>query len=61
MVIAMFKHNDSEYFSVSIRALIQHKDMIFFTSLGNASVDMMRSYDRLISTIGFPIWVSWHL
>ena len=31
------------------------------TSIGNPIVEMRRSYDRLISTIGFPILVRWHL
>ena len=31
------------------------------TSIGNPIVEMRRSYDRLISTMGFPILVRWHL
>ena len=31
------------------------------TSIGNPIVEIRRSYDRLISTIGFPIPVRWHL
>ena len=32
-----------------------------FTSIGNLIVEIRRSYDRLISTMGFPILVRWHL
>ena len=31
------------------------------TSIGNLIVEIRRSYDRLISTMGFPILVRWHL
>ena len=31
------------------------------TSIGNLIVEIRRSYDRLISTIGFPILIRWHL
>ena len=31
------------------------------TSIGNPIVEIRRSYDRLISTMEFPIWVRWHL
>ena len=31
------------------------------TSIGNAIVEIRRSYDRLISTMRFPILVRWHL
>ena len=31
------------------------------TSIGNPIVEMRRSYDGLISTMGFPILVRWHL
>ena len=31
------------------------------TSLGNPIVEIRRSYDRLISTMGFPVLVRWHL
>ena len=31
------------------------------TSIGNPIVEIRRSYDRLISTMGFPIPVIWHL
>ena len=31
------------------------------TSIGNPIVAIRRSYDRLISTMGFPILVRWHL
>ena len=31
------------------------------TSIGNPIVGIRRSYDRLISTMGFPILVRWHL
>ena len=31
------------------------------TSIGNHIVEIRRSYDRLISTMGFPILVRWHL
>ena len=30
-------------------------------SIGNPIVEIRRSYDRLISTMGFPILVRWHL
>ena len=30
------------------------------TSVGNPIVEIRRSYDRLISTMGFPILVRWH-
>ena len=30
------------------------------TSIGNPTVEIRRSYDRLISTMGFPILVRWH-
>ena len=31
------------------------------TSIGNPTVEIRWSYDRLISTVGFPILVRWHL
>ena len=31
------------------------------TSIGNPIVEIRRSYDRLISTMGFPILLRWHL
>ena len=31
------------------------------TSIGNPIVEIRRSYDRLISTMGFPLLVRWHL
>ena len=31
------------------------------TSIGNPIVEIRRSYDHLISTMGFPILVRWHL
>ena len=31
------------------------------TSIGNSIVEIRRSYDRLISTMGFPILIRWHL
>ena len=31
------------------------------TSIGNPIVEIRRSYDRLISTMGFPILVRWYL
>ena len=31
------------------------------TSIGNPIVEIRWSYDRLISTMGFPILVTWHL
>ena len=31
------------------------------TSIGTPIVEIRRSYDRLISTMGFPILVRWHL
>ena len=31
------------------------------TSIGNLIVEIRRSYDRLIPTMGFPILVRWHL
>ena len=31
------------------------------TSIGNPIVEKRRSYDRLISTMGFPILARWHL
>ena len=31
------------------------------TSIGNPIVEIRRSYDRLISTLGFPILLRWHL
>ena len=31
------------------------------TSIGNPAVEIRRSYDRLISTMGFPILLGWHL
>ena len=31
------------------------------TSIGNTIVEIRRSYDRLISTMGFPIPVRWHI
>ena len=31
------------------------------TSIGNPIVEIRRSYDRLVSTMGFPIPVRWHL
>ena len=41
-------------------ALIQFK-MCHLTSIENPIVEIRRSYDRLISTMGFPILVRWHL
>ena len=31
------------------------------TSIGNPIVKIRRSYDRLISTMGFPVLVRWHI
>ena len=31
------------------------------TTIGNPTVEIRRSYDHLISTMGFPILVRWHL
>ena len=31
------------------------------TSIGNLIVEIRRSFDSLISTMGFPILVRWHL
>ena len=42
-------------------ALIQYKDIVLPLSKGNPIVEIRRSYDRLISTMGFPILVRWHL
>ena len=33
----------------------------YLTSIGNPIVEIRRSYDRLISTMGFPIPVRWYL
>ena len=33
----------------------------YLTSIGNPIVEIRRSYDGLISTMGFPILVRWHL
>ena len=33
----------------------------YLTSKGNPIVDIRRSYDHLISTMGFPLLVRWHL
>ena len=33
----------------------------YLTSIGNPIVEIRRSYDRLISTMGFPILARWHL
>ena len=33
----------------------------YFTSVGNPIVEIGRSYDRLISTMGFPVLVRQHL
>ena len=42
--------------------LIQYKDDILpVTSIGNPIAEIRRSYDRLISAMGFPILVRWHL
>ena len=38
-----------------------HFNKCHFTSIGNPIVEIRRSYDRLISTMGFPILVRWHL
>ena len=42
------------------RAPIQYKDAIL-PVYENPIVEIRRSYDRLISTMGFPILVRWHL
>ena len=42
-------------------APIQYKDDILLVSIGNPIVEIRRSYDRLISTMGFPIPVRRHL
>ena len=34
---------------------------MLLTSIGNPIVELRRSYDRLISTMGFPTLVRWHL
>ena len=41
--------------------LIQYKDVILPVYIGNPIVEIRRSYDRLISTMGFPKLVRWHL
>ena len=43
---------------ITTRAPIQYKDL---TNIGNPIVGVRRSYDHLISTMGFPILVRWHL
>ena len=50
-------HSSPDYF-------IQGPDSILrchLTSIGKPIVEIRRSYDRLISTMGFPILVRWHL
>ena len=42
------------------RAPIQYKDDILPVYIGNLIVEIRRSYDHLISTMGFPILVRWH-
>ena len=42
-------------------APIQYKDVVFFFSIGNPILEIRRSYDRLISTMSFPILVRRHL
>ena len=44
----------------TIGALIQYK-RCRLTSIGNPVVEIRRSSDRLISTMGFPILVRWYL
>ena len=44
--------------------MVNHPDSIkrcHLTSIGNPIVEIKWSYDRLISTMGFPILVRWHL
>ena len=40
--------------------LIQYNN-VNLTSIGNSIVEIRRSYDCLISTVGFPILLRWHL
>ena len=54
------KLSNIEYVRFFIRALIRYKDAIF-TSIWNPIVEIRRSSDRLISTMGFPILVRWNL
>ena len=41
--------------------LIQYKERCCLTSIGIPIVEIRRSHDRLMSTMGFPIPVRWHL
>ena len=44
-----------------VKGLIQFNSRWHLTSIGNPIVEIRRSYDRLISTMGFPILVRCHL
>ena len=44
-----------------IRSSYLHNGISYTTSIGNPIVVIRRSKDRLISTMGFPILVRWHL
>ena len=46
------------YIYIYTWALIQNKCL---TRIGNFIVEIRQSYDRLFSTMGFPILVRWHL
>ena len=52
------------WWCMSNLANVQGPDSIqrwHLASIGNPIVEIRRSYDRLISTMGFPILVRWHL
>ena len=52
------------YVSLARFSVIQGADSIkrcHVTSIGNPIVEIRRSYDRLISTMGFPILVRWYI
>ena len=56
-------HGDGKYATASFQNVLG-PDSIYrcrFTSWGNPIVEIRRSYDRLISTMGFPKLVRWHL
>ena len=62
--ISLHRRNWYLHFGHSVVVSLSFGLLLFFpilTSIGNSIVEIRRSYDRLISTMGFPILVRCHL
>ena len=57
-------HQQWQHYLLQWRVCVQGPDSIYgchLVSIGNPTVEIRRSYDRLISTMAFPILVRCHL